>query len=169
MSPDDTLAESISEELELRSGIRNAGIYDAALISEWDTSYGQALPEAMAAAFKKHPPCKGRPGNDGCPGIHPLTYLRGLDGQRPANEGMGDEKPDKIALPANNDNNATVFFKTQPDKYNLDRPVGQGQFDYLRRMSEHLLQIDENLRRQDPPEKACSYRCNEVAMYSISY
>jgi hypothetical protein len=39
------------------------------------------------------------------------------------------------------------FLKTQTDAQESDRPNGQGQFDYLRRLTAHLRKIDEELRQ----------------------
>ena len=39
-----------------------------------------------------------------------------------------------------------VFCKTQTEDDKLDRPVGQGQYDYLRRINEQLQSLDNDLR-----------------------
>ena len=41
------------------------------------------------------------------------------------------------------------IFKAPTDAKPIDRPIGQRQFDYLRRIADHLRKIDEKLRRDD--------------------
>jgi hypothetical protein len=45
------------------------------------------------------------------------------------------------------------YFKLETDNKTLERPIGQGQFDYLRRISEQLRHIDDKLRKQQPAGK----------------
>jgi hypothetical protein len=146
ISPDDRLAGSIVEELDKRLAKNGTDGPNFALISEWDTFYGQTLPKDMTSKlinwFHGSSSVSDNPNN----WIYPLTYLRGLDGQLPIDEVTEDDKFSKITHQGDNENNATNFFKTQTDPDKLDRPVGQGQYDYLRRMSEQLQQVDENLR-----------------------
>ncbi|QBR72208.1 hypothetical protein CU048_14050 [Beijerinckiaceae bacterium] len=145
IASDDTLASGLVSELKLRNvkvgPDRKDG--DLALISEWDTFYGQTLPKAVEAGFGRNP-CK-----DGtvC-WIHKLTYLRGLDGLTPMTDGAEDRRQDKSAPQDAKPAGAAGFFKTQTDLKNLDRPVGQGQFDYLRRMSRDLHKTDDELRKK---------------------
>ena len=84
---DDTLAQAIGDELTRRGIVlhdesnRRSHI---ALISEWDTIYGRALPDTMARCLGSSP-CEPA-GNDpfyGKPWLHPFAYVRGLDGQMP--------------------------------------------------------------------------------------
>ena len=45
------------------------------------------------------------------------------------------------------------FFKIETDAESLERPIGESQFDYLRRISEHLYKIDDDLRKKQPGTK----------------
>jgi hypothetical protein len=148
VASDETLAGGIANELR-RRGIKPGPDGDAhlALISEWDTFYGQTLPEAVAAQF---PPSTSRCRDDvGCQRIHKLTFLRGLDGQVPLAVEPEDRKQDKTTTQAEKKTSAVDFFKTQTDTKDSDRPVGQGQFDYLRRIGERMHEIDKDLRKQN--------------------
>jgi hypothetical protein len=69
IATEDTLADGIRDELSLRR-IDPASDH-IALISEWDTLYGQTLPQAVVREFAP---------NDPATSIHKFTYLRGLDG-----------------------------------------------------------------------------------------
>src|SRR5262249_25041922 len=118
-----------------------------ALISEWDTLYGRALPNSMARCL----------GGDECekanldpftdkPWLHPFKYLRGLDGQLPndgSNYGDGSKDSSK-----KQDKDAKDGTKARPDAKVQDRAEGQGQFDYLRRLGEVMQQLDADLRRE---------------------
>jgi hypothetical protein len=81
IATDEALAGMIRDELKLR-GIdnvnRNRRPSHIALVSEWDTVYGRAVPATMARCL----------GSENCqqanaglpPWLHPYKYLRGLDG-----------------------------------------------------------------------------------------
>ncbi len=150
LANDDTLAQGIVNEIAQRN--IKVGPHsedkggDVALISEWDTFYGQTFPNAVEAKFDEY---SGGKCDDGtvC-WVHKFTYLRGLDGLLPMTEGAEDRKQDKSATQAGKQPGVANLFQTQPDAKNLDRPVGQGQFDYLRRMSKDLHKTDEELRKK---------------------
>ncbi len=146
IATDDTLAAGIVSELKLR------GVYpdkdDVALISEWDTYYGQTLPKAVEAKFAcpvPRPDC--REGGEH-PWIHKFTYLMGLDGLLPSAVSKDDTKQDKQTTSGEKQAGASDFFKIETDTHTLERPIGQSQYDYLRRISEHLHKIDDDLRKQ---------------------
>ena len=99
--------------------------------------------------LSKHQGCSKDPPTEECPVIYSQTYLRGLDGQLPVHAAKEDEKQENIAAPGTKQNNAMNFFQSSNEPENLDRPVGQGQFDYLRRMADQLQQLDQARRRHD--------------------
>jgi hypothetical protein len=143
IATDDVLARGIVDELKRRRIKVGGDSKDhVALISEWDTFYGQTLPETMERNLACEPfyPC----GHS----VHRLTYMRGLDGQLPGTQatedrnktGKGTGEPEKQITIAN-------FFKTQSDVKDGDLPNGQGQQDYLRRLADHLRKIDDDLRQ----------------------
>ena len=87
------------------------------------------------------------------PWIHKFTYLRGLDGLLPSGEGKEDTKQDKTSGSGEKQGSATDFFKIETNTQSLDRPIGESQFDYLRRISKHLHKIDDDLRIERPDKK----------------
>jgi hypothetical protein len=138
---DDKLAEGIGIELKLRRpklGLIDGD--DVALISEWDTFYGQTLPKAVELKFTSDGLDRDR--------IHEFTYLRGLDGLLPSAERKEARKEDKATTQGEKQAGATDFFKLETDSKSLERPLGQSQFDYLRRMSKDLQKTDEELRKK---------------------
>lgn len=88
-----------------------------AIISEWDTFYGRALPLTFASCVKDN----GKwPTN-----IRRVTYLRGLDG--------------KVLATETTDARANEDKRQTPDTIQeLERPEGPSQIDYLRRLAERL-------------------------------
>ena len=151
VASDDTLAGGIVKELKGRLDASSPHFGPdpedhIALVSEWDTCYGQTLPQAVKDEFKKS---RGlRPDQ-----IYEFTYLRGLDGLLPQPEDTGKRKQDKPENPAENPSAVADYFKLETDNKTLERPIGQGQFDYLRRISEQLRHIDDKLRKQQPAGK----------------
>ncbi|MBV8801245.1 MAG: hypothetical protein JO208_15760, partial [Alphaproteobacteria bacterium] len=131
-------------------GLPPDGNHHIALISEWDTLYGRALPDTMARCLRE-PACKPDNGDQDLEWLHSYKYLRGLDGQMPNVAGLdsgsggkdGSDKPNKDGK----DNKDSS--KTRPDPSTKDRAEGQGQYDYLRRLGDRLRQLDANLRSED--------------------
>ncbi|MGH6835038.1 MAG: hypothetical protein ACREC9_05700 [Methylocella sp.] len=152
IATDEVLARGIVGELELR-GVKPGVPTDqptdhVALISEWDTFYGRTVPDTMERCFE-NPDCSPKQDSEHPPWVHRLTYLRGLDGQLPGTPGTEDRKTGKGTGEADRKASATDFFKTKSDVNGGDRPNGQGQQDYLRRLADHLRKIDEKLRRDN--------------------
>jgi hypothetical protein len=67
----------------------------------------------------------------------------------PRDEGAEDRKAGKTAEPGDDQATTKDVPKAQADAKALDRPIWQGQFDYLRRIAKHLRKIDADLRRKD--------------------
>lgn len=154
---DDGLARALVNELELR-GLRarppngrkvRCPDYDTdtgapespanlpssiAIVSEWDTLYGREQ-----RRLYRYDANSDRPGF--C--VTRWHYVRGLDGRLP-----GD-----APAPAPSDNRAKKDGKTDPatdagrDAY-LERPEGQSQYDYLRRLAASIRAEDAELRRR---------------------
>jgi hypothetical protein len=118
-----------------------------ALISEWDTLYGRALPDAMARCLGQ-PECKQNTAEPFPQWLHVYKYLRGLDGQMPNVEGAGSAD-----TPRNNgnkqDKDSKDNAKSRPDLRAQDRAEGQSQFDYLHRLGDHIQQLDKELHRNN--------------------
>jgi hypothetical protein len=151
VATDKVLATALVEELKLR-GIEPGEDQDhIALISEWDTFYGQTFPTMMENCFAnpKDRDCTPDEGSLESPWVHELSYLRGLDGALPTPEGTEDQKTGRSSDPAEKQAGAKDANKTQVDSKAFDRPFGEGQQDYLRRIAERLRKINEDLRRDD--------------------
>ena len=140
IATEDTLADGIRDELSLRR-IDPASDH-IALISEWDTLYGQTLPQAVERAFAPDDPIS----------IHKFTYLRGLDGLLPSSAGKEDTKQEKSTTAGTKAGGAPDFFKIEIDTQSLERPIGESQYDYLRRISAQLHKVDDDLRKQTHEE-----------------
>ena len=91
------------------------------LVSEWDTFYGRALPEAFMDIIRKRRIVKVPEIEEICPdGVCYYVYMRGLDGElldsEPSENGGTDKENDK----------------------DLERAVGVSRFDYLRRLGQQI-------------------------------
>ncbi len=130
------------------------------LISEWDTLYGQSLPDAMAG-------CLGPSIGETCNRlddkfVHRYSYLRGLDGQVPIADGSssgdaarGTGKNEDAG--DNQDKGYKDRAKPAPGAKPSDRAEGQGQYDYLRRLGERVVSLDNRLRSgldKDPTQRS---------------
>jgi len=151
VATDDVLALELVGELKRRGVKPRNGKDHIALISEWDTAYGQRFPTTMENCFAdpEHSDCWRNGESSKYPWVHELRYLRGLDGVLPTVEVSGDQKTVKVAEPAEEQAGVKDANKTQTDAKASDRPFGDGQQDYLRRIAEQLRKIDEDLRRDD--------------------
>jgi hypothetical protein len=151
IAPDTVLALALAEELRRRrvdpgrvverraeDDTKTVKIYPdhVALISEWDSVYGQTLPEVMTKAF----------GSGAAASILRFGYLRGLDGRLPARRSRTGEKP-----PTDNSGSDGATDQRAKAATNAAHPLeiaeGQGQFDYLRRLAEQMRERDRELRR----------------------
>jgi hypothetical protein len=144
---DDALAQSLAAELKLRQV--DPGADHIALVSEWDTVYGRTLPEVVEACFRK-PDCEGGAPSPGESRIHKFSYLRGLDGQLPHGKSADtDTIPDRgsgdKAVTRARDQTADSPGDAASDR---ERAQGRGQFDYLRRLADHIQTLDRTLQRE---------------------
>jgi hypothetical protein len=136
---DDALAFAIGDELQ-RRGVElgeNGGAHSQiALISEWDTLYGRALPDSMARCLGRWP-CEAARKDPflGKEWLHPFAYVRGLDGQMPNAGGVDNANGGKDrGGKADGDNKDSS--KNRPDPGTKARAEGQSQFDYLQRLGD---------------------------------
>jgi hypothetical protein len=143
---------SATLEATLRRGLDLPPIdqsHHIALISEWDTLYGRALPDTMARCLGQ-PTCEPPNGDPfrGKDWLHPFKYLRGLDGQMPNADGSGSgASPRDSGNKQDKDSKDTA--KSRPDPRAKDRAEGQSQFDYLNRLGDQIQQLDAELRRKN--------------------
>ena len=105
-----------------------------ALISEWDTVYGRNLPDVFIRSVAEKNSLKP----DDINWIYKFGYMRGIDGQVP---GKTKVKPTKSGASKKND--------TDTEKQDIERPVGQSQFDYLRRLAFRLKKFDEEMTKNN--------------------
>ncbi|MDH5346264.1 MAG: hypothetical protein OEW13_00030 [Nitrospira sp.] len=166
LGTDRELAEALVEELqhrdvEIPKGTANEDLQDhIALIAEWDTFYGRALPFTfVAAALEKaggqsfpdrvktsQTQLKGSDSTPAAPGsrqwIHSYVYLRGLDGVASGKTtSAGTTKKDS-------ENSGHEKQQNRLDTAYLERPEGQSQFDYIRRLTMSIERDNEQLKRE---------------------
>lgn len=126
IATDCALVVALTEELRIRGVQPDDGIV---LISEWDTSYGRALPKAfdeVLTAKREHAIA---------PGKEPLwhySYLRGLDGILPGE--AADKKSDADKKPREN------------EYQSIESAFGNHQKDYLRRIAARIADLDQSLK-----------------------
>ncbi len=128
---DFSLAECMKGELKLR-GVK-PGDDHIVLISEWDTFYGRAIPDAFFNAFT---------GGYSKPDyFHVYSYLKGIDGHTP-------EKSTKDII-LNRQENNNISRKKWNSKNNLSNnaPVGNSQFDYLQRLKGKIYYLNKMLKK----------------------
>lgn len=119
--------------------------HQLALISEWDTFYGNAFPLTFATMMenikaetgepnswrdytkdlnrRKHSSDSNFPGN-----LHTYSYLRGIDGRLPESKSSEGEKSNDNSQ----DTSKLTFTK------GLELPTGRSQLDYIRRLTQKL-------------------------------
>jgi hypothetical protein len=119
--------------------------HQLALISEWDTFYGNAFPLTFATMMKSIDPDTGTPSkwsdyisnlnprtrspDSNFPGnLHTYSYIRGIDGRLPKSKSSEAEKSNDNSA----DNSNLTFTK------GLELPTGRSQLDYIRRLTQKL-------------------------------
>lgn len=118
---DDQLASLLYDEIQMRVPPKDkAEGYGVAVISEWDTAYGRALPKTL----KKH-----------YNNLHQFTYMRGIDGALAAQGNNGLSEKNDIGR-----------FNDKSNKVTIERPEGRSQKDYLRRLAGQISALDESLK-----------------------
>lgn len=166
---DEELAETLIGELERREveiGSQNARV---AWISEWDTYYGRALPlEFTAAALctahvdsraakirsKQTKDCISQALDnliDDPPSKPPwqqFSYLRGLDGESSSADKSLGEKEDRNGKSAKKKDERTK----RTDIALLERPEGQSQLDYVRRLADRIETVAQAEHRENGRE-----------------
>lgn len=136
---DDQMSRVLVEELALRD-IHVAEGDRIALLSEWDTFYGRALPQSFIFAATK-----GLSSNQvdvAIKNIRVFSYLRGLDGRVVSRDGEASrgETPDK-------GRGRSVWpGDVNPDE--LERPEGSSQWDYARRLASRMKAIERQEGRK---------------------
>jgi hypothetical protein len=139
---------------------------DVALVAEWDTFYGRALPVTFAAAATGQSisdlagpkPTSAPDGKKQAerwpPWIHRFSYLRGIDGQLPgeAAAGAGRSAAGAAASGARGNGGSRELtpldFTRYTPRERPDPPEGRSGVDYLRRLVDDLLAVDRHARRR---------------------
>ena len=145
---DRDLADRLIDELKLR----NANVMDdkarILLVAEWDTLYGRSFEEALWEDLVEAKIRGGssRAGGGDKAGISDafgrvlrVSYLRGIDGRLPGEDDKKDGQKDEKAE-AKGD-----FSKTGKK---MEQPVGKSQYDYLRRLSDRVERLNDDLKRE---------------------
>ena len=103
------------------------------LIAEWDTFYGRSLPEIFVQVIRQEhneglnpsdPPFL--PPDSSVNWVHRYSYLRGLDGIVPGSKDIQEPQP----VESNSKGNT--------EKLRQEEPIGRSQYDYLRRLGQHI-------------------------------
>jgi hypothetical protein len=148
---DAMLSEQLVEDLQrreitLRTPTSTSAQCDAphvALISEWDTLYGRALPRTFVAAAehraekvsqRNHPLENHIDTSSTAPWpcwVRRYSYLAGLDGELPPKT---NEKEPSVAQ--SKDSSPEKFLRTSQGTE--ETPTGRSQLDYVRRLTETL-------------------------------
>jgi hypothetical protein len=127
---DKELAKALVEELKLR-GVEPPD--HIALISEWDTFYGRSLPKSFEKAWMAN----GDKAKDKETQIVQYSYLRGIDGQLPGEQGAAKEGQKNGA-----------HRKEGKDIQKTEEPTGKSQYDYLRRLAERIYLLYQQPERK---------------------
>ncbi|MCK9295588.1 MAG: hypothetical protein M0P70_10950 [Desulfobulbaceae bacterium] len=130
IASDRMLAEKLLTELELRRVAADRDNGYIMLVAEWDTLYARSLLRIYEQVFAE----KGIAGDRL---IH-FSYMRGIDGSLP---GQKEEK--KNDTPESGEGDGTKVK-------HLERPIGESQYDYLRRLAGEAYEIE---RLQLEPKK----------------
>jgi len=147
---DGKLAKIIVKELKMRMKPKEAlrMNFHVAIVSEWDTAYGRALPKAFADAFTTAV-CQEIMRNRGeCDEqelelyedhserhLHRFRYMRGIDGTMAA-RGDSNQSKTKSADASDDKDKRTI----------VERPEGRSQKDYLRRLAGQISALDKKLK-----------------------
>jgi hypothetical protein len=156
------LARGLAGELKRRKVAGHIGA-DVVLLSEWGGSYRQSLPKAVEQALGHTRPGDRSRLRDGYTAdwIHNLTYLPGLDGQLPDAD-LAAASGSIEAPQGATELDATNLFKLQSSAKILGSHMNHGQQDYVRRMSERLHELDNDLRREKRAIRAIGVLGNNV-------
>lgn len=109
----------VAHELALRGIVGGEQGAHVAIVHEWDTAYGRALPRTFAAAM-------GVAGDAPPSWLHTYSYLQGIDGVLPTGTNQASEES-KLATERAAD--AALYAET---------PEGRNQLDYIRRLASKI-------------------------------
>lgn len=157
---DDKLSEAFFHELKFRlsdpspfswlsANAEGAMLCDAtiAIVAEQDSEYAQGFAAGIMERAKKQVG-GGKAQNEGktpeCnPSVRTFGYLRGVDGILP--DGKADSEKQETNSERSLTRTADIFSATKDS----DRAEGRTQYDYIARLAQHLMEVDESERRQN--------------------
>jgi hypothetical protein len=142
---DRDVINTLADELRTKRGLRlNRKDNDdhIALISEWDTFYGRALPVTFECEVSTMPLDQLMKG-DHPRNILSYHYLRGIDGMLPGTS---------VAEAAKTEEKNKTDEKKQQSSLAREMTEGLNQADYLRRLARALVNENEKFRRRREPE-----------------
>ncbi len=125
---DNVMMIRLMEELKLRHIDKEDHVV---ILSEGDTFYGRAMPEAFN---EKWDAAWGKDDNNKT--IHIYSYMRGLDGKL----------PDKDSKTANSVEKKSDSKDKSGVNASIELPEGQNQKDYLRRMAANIFELHQSLK-----------------------
>jgi hypothetical protein len=140
-------AKAAGDECDEEKPRKPEKLDEVAVVAEWDTFYGRALPYSFASAMLRD---NGGPdlvqallGSNSTifpKNLHPFVYLRGLDGITAAETAAAAKK---------NAGDSTEKSQQQQQALKTGAPTevpeGQNQSDYLRRLADQLANLNESL------------------------
>lgn len=127
---DDVLIKKLAAELIDKRSIDNKKDY-VVVISEWDTYFGRSLPRSFSRHF-----CKNGCGEKN---LVKYSYQRGMDGSIAGEQNSAAQSP-------RSNQQKSGGLSPSIDETSLRRPVGPGQFDYLRRLAAEIQKKDHEAR-----------------------
>lgn len=146
IATDDALADRLVDELKLRD-VSYAKGHSIALVSEWDTTYGQSIMENFKDAYRKSKSYRSLESDQ--PRIVEKTYLRGIDGVAASDDKKSEDQRAGKDAAKKADDTEEAFDKRAARAG--DRPHGPSQSDYLRRLTDSLIEDDKQIRLKGGP------------------
>jgi hypothetical protein len=149
------LAKALRDELVRRGAVavpdpraaRKTVPRHVVILSEWDSLYGQTWPEQMAREFSgcadMTPACTMADIRRIAPWIHTYSYLRGLDGQLPVYQSSANSSTEAGSAPDKDESSGAASRRGEEKR--IERPEGQSQLDYLRRLAASLAVLQRDL------------------------
>jgi len=130
IASDGALAVALGDELKRR---RIFSLNQIAIVSEWDTFYGQSFPATLRNALMGD----GFASEGGkSSGWRRYGYLRGLDGQLPDSSADSDGCCRRYSSSSTDKNSTGAASSTGASP--RERADGDSQFDYLRRLADRM-------------------------------
>lgn len=161
IASDEKLVRQILEELNLRNASPLSSPKNhIAIVAEWDSLYARSMSRtfahelSFAADLKKSTTSQTdetltyqarRQWLTSPDNIHEFSYLRGMDGQ----SGTTRTFASSLDGPPPEEEKAHQKEKSAETKSGLERPDGEWQFDYLRRLGEELYYLDTKIQRDN--------------------